>query len=844
VSLLAFVAVLSVASYAVVSKHIGAQHRDAQLINVAGRQRMSSQRIALLAQSLVLAPGEQRTSLRAALVQEINLMANAHARLVRADSGLYPPGSDPATIHELYFGASSLDAKVQAFMAAGRQLAQTPDRTLSLNSPDYVTLEGAALGALLPDLDAVVTIDGLNVQSRLAQLDAVALASLLLTLLALSMMGAGVLFPLARRQDRAVAELEQERNFAAQLMEHMGQGLALSGPDHRLIYANPAYARMLGRSQEELIGLSPLDLVVPELHGDLLHARGQRSTGQTTSRTNRYLRPDGSTFEALAVVVPHQTTAGLGAIAVLTDLTERVQAEQQLRRRDRLYRALAANYPEGAMLLFDHSLRYTLADGSGLAQVGLSPEQLEGKHPAEVFPAWLAEQIEADGLSALRGVPSEREIAVGRQTYLLRTLPVRLSPDNHPGNHPGMNSVDSTDEAEGQEPGGTSVPTDPALGEVFAGMAIVQDVSERRRAEKALIRAGAYSAAMLEVSRLTQADVLPAEFAPAPGNEFTPEHMALQAARVIGSAADIDWCGLAELIGDRLSVVTAWNRSPDRPGVQAFLEVLKSGLERGQGLVWQVCQSGEPMYISDYQNQPNAYQPYVQAGLSCSAFVPLTQLGDRQYVLVSVRLGAVRPWTTEDQALFQSAARNIQLSLERRHHVQTLERAALLDALTGLGNRRAFERDLERELERSKRSGEGVGVLMVDLDGLKQINDHEGHDRGDALLVAFAGALTVNLRGEDRVYRLGGDEYAAILVRAGPAAAETLEMRVRRAVGQTRLSGFPGVDASAGLAFAPQEVQQADDLLRRADERMYLQKQDHRRARQPAAADPLVANLN
>jgi diguanylate cyclase (GGDEF)-like protein len=148
--------------------------------------------------------------------------------------------------------------------------------------------------------------------------------------------------------------------------------------------------------------------------------------------------------------------------------------------------------------------------------------------------------------------------------------------------------------------------------------------------------------------------------------------------------------------------------------------------------------------------------------------------------------------------------------------------AARTDTLTGLGNRRAFELDLAQELARARRQGSPLGVLSIDLDGLKRLNDTEGHTRGDALLREFARQLRQCLRQEDRVHRLGGDEYVVVL--PGVREEDRILERVRVAVETTRAASFTGMDASAGLAYFPVDAETVDELVRLSDTRMYADK--------------------
>jgi diguanylate cyclase (GGDEF)-like protein len=120
--------------------------------------------------------------------------------------------------------------------------------------------------------------------------------------------------------------------------------------------------------------------------------------------------------------------------------------------------------------------------------------------------------------------------------------------------------------------------------------------------------------------------------------------------------------------------------------------------------------------------------------------------------------------------------RRQRIGLSRRGDVA--ERKALFDALTGLRNRRAFDQDLSTEVARARRSGVTLTLVLADLDGFKEINDRWGHVHGDRCLRRVAGALSATLRGSDRGYRWGGDEFAALLPDTDTAGAERVCDRI------------------------------------------------------------------
>src|SRR5690606_3238458 len=116
---------------------------------------------------------------------------------------------------------------------------------------------------------------------------------------------------------------------------------------------------------------------------------------------------------------------------------------------------------------------------------------------------------------------------------------------------------------------------------------------------------------------------------------------------------------------------------------------------------------------------------------------------------------------------------------DRKRSEERIERLALEDPLTGLPNRRAFERIHRRALARASRQGSRMALLLVDVDGLKPVNDSLGHDRGDILLRAIAERRSRVVRGEDLVCRIGGDEFGVVLDGIpSPAAAEEVAARM------------------------------------------------------------------
>ncbi|MHC1700627.1 MAG: diguanylate cyclase [Humidesulfovibrio sp.] len=179
----------------------------------------------------------------------------------------------------------------------------------------------------------------------------------------------------------------------------------------------------------------------------------------------------------------------------------------------------------------------------------------------------------------------------------------------------------------------------------------------------------------------------------------------------------------------------------------------------------------------------------------------------------------------------------LKTSEERVRHM------ALHDSLTGLPNRQLFSDRLEQALRRARRTNTGVGLLYVDLDGFKALNDTFGHAHGDRVLMETALRLKACVRESDTVVRLGGDEFVIVLPDlSGPKAAQAVGLKVLETLHDPEEAGgkmFLG--ASVGLACYPEHGQDQDSLLGRADAAMYAAKRAGGNALRVAGTLPATA---
>jgi diguanylate cyclase (GGDEF)-like protein len=164
---------------------------------------------------------------------------------------------------------------------------------------------------------------------------------------------------------------------------------------------------------------------------------------------------------------------------------------------------------------------------------------------------------------------------------------------------------------------------------------------------------------------------------------------------------------------------------------------------------------------------------------------------------------------------------------------------AATDALTGLYNRRLFDEYCDKELNRAKRYGHQLAVVILDLRKLKEVNDRHGHLRGDQILQLATATLRRTLRSSDFAFRIGGDEFALLLPQSDPEQATTLCRRVRS---QYEAEVHPlkleiDVTLDFGVAVYPEDGEKKNDLVAVADKRLYELKGEGRTAPETAGAD-------
>jgi diguanylate cyclase (GGDEF)-like protein len=186
-------------------------------------------------------------------------------------------------------------------------------------------------------------------------------------------------------------------------------------------------------------------------------------------------------------------------------------------------------------------------------------------------------------------------------------------------------------------------------------------------------------------------------------------------------------------------------------------------------------------------------------------------------------------FSREEEELLEYLAGQAIVSIENASLHETVGRQAVTDELTGLANARAFRSILDREIERSRRFETPLGLVMLDLDDFKQVNDRHGHQQGDEVLASVAAVLREFSRDIDAPARYGGEELAVVLPQTDSEGAALLAERMREAVARLRVpsvgAGGPlRVTASFGVASVPESATDREELVAAADAALYRAK--------------------
>jgi diguanylate cyclase (GGDEF)-like protein len=236
-----------------------------------------------------------------------------------------------------------------------------------------------------------------------------------------------------------------------------------------------------------------------------------------------------------------------------------------------------------------------------------------------------------------------------------------------------------------------------------------------------------------------------------------------------------------------------------------------------------ILATGGTLIEKDLLSAPDAVRLFEESDSGMS--IPLVSFGQ---VLGVIGLHSSNPGAFGEMDLqsLESVADICATSIQNAHYVERVKQLAYLDGLTGIFNRRFFELRIMEEIERARRYGTGMAVIMVDIDQFKRLNDEFGHLLGDEVLRQVSSVFHQQLRKIDVLCRYGGEEFGILLTQTSAEHAISVAEKLRKTIEQWQFPGVPRtVTVSAGVAAFPDHGTTRDDLVRAADTGLYAAKQ-------------------
>jgi diguanylate cyclase (GGDEF)-like protein len=253
-------------------------------------------------------------------------------------------------------------------------------------------------------------------------------------------------------------------------------------------------------------------------------------------------------------------------------------------------------------------------------------------------------------------------------------------------------------------------------------------------------------------------------------------------------------------------------------------------LPRKEGLTHTVARSGEQIVIEDMRNHPLYKDSPVEWSGSIIG-IPL-KFSDNVVGVMNLSKSVIGGFTPSELRLLALLADQAAVAISNASLHQMVSTQAYTDTVTALPNRRALDDHLEQEVYNARRNGYTFAVVMMDLDGFKEVNDNYGHAIGDQVLRVISNYLSTVLRSTDFLVRYGGDEFTLILSKTDPPAARLVMEKVLEKVKSFSFEAPNGnkitLGISAGIAFYPIHAQTPSNMLHASDDALYQAKKYNR----------------
>ncbi len=593
----------------------------------------------------------------------------------------------------------------------------------------------------------------------------------------------------ARKQSESALHQSEER-FGKSFRTSPAALTITRVADNSFVDVNESFLSLFGHSREEIIGHSVTDLYTnssPDDRGEI--ERQFREHGSVHNFEIVLRTKSGEPRNMLLSADIMELDGEAHTLTTMLDITNRKQAEEALTRERGLMQALMDNIPD-TIYFKDTASRFTRINRAQARVLGVSMfQQAIGKTDADFFSDQLAPKTYAEEQQMFQ----TRQPIIDHQEYI------------------------PTSDGQPRWFSATKVPIVDQQGQVTGLIGISRDITEHMMAAEDIRRVNT----RLE-ERVSQMSLL---------NELQEQ---LQACIVTEEVYQVTAKLMCRLFPAELGALYIINNSRNRVETASVwgsppLPAHAFGLEDCWAL-----RRGQP-HISGEDRANITCRHLKDSSPAFSACLPLLAHGETLGILHLQSASGTdkHPFDDTQQQLASIVADSVALALANLKLRETLRQQSIRDPLTDLFNRRYMEETLERELHRAARSQKPLGIIMMDVDHFKRINDTHGHNTGDAVLRQLGHFLKEHTRASDIACRFGGEEFTLILPDA------SLEQTRLRA--EEYLKGFRDfflqheggvlIDSptlSIGVAAYPDHGSTSEDVLRAADAALYRAKHEGR----------------
>lgn len=588
---------------------------------------------------------------------------------------------------------------------------------------------------------------------------------------------------IAINRHRAEQALHRSMLVLENTFEHMDQGISIADKDLRFVGMNRRFREMFD---------FPESLCQPGVSSEALlrynAERGDYGPGDVEEQVRSRLElgrkfephhferelPNGDIIEIRGLPIP-----GGGFVTVYTDITQRARSERELLR----FRAALDLSSDGVYLVDCVTLVLLDCNDGACRALGYRREELVGRTIEGLFADRTPEQLRADYARLIASDISEASLAAQHRRKDGSVFPVEINRRIH-----------RTEQ-----------------GPIVVGVA--RDISERQRANERFVR---HAAREQSIARLGQLAL----------GKIEREPLFDAAMRTL-SDGGMDAAVLYELVGEQGEYRVA---AAVGEGVGGLLG--QSGKFQSESR-WREVLAASEVAVTDRRDlASNGMLPAnCGRGPIASGLYAALQGEDRPFGLLAVYSPREDAFDAEDRHFVDTMSALLSSALQRRQTEQRLVVLAQFDPLTALPNRGLLRDRLGQAIIYARRSQQQLGVLFVDLDHFKLINDTHGHHVGDRLIAQVAQRIAGAVRSGDTVGRISGDEFAVVLpVLARPGDAVLVAGKILDALGPPfDLDGHETyTTASIGISIFPDDDEDADLLIKDADAAMYRAKETGR----------------